>query len=117
MPYQAEISRENPTLFLFLVDQSGSMSDQMDGGRTKAQFVADVLNRTLYTVATNCTKADGVREYFDVSVLGYGGDSVTNGLPGTLASADTQSIRSVAEAVRGQVKVPRGGHEKSPPLD
>ena len=27
MPYSAEISRSNPTCFLFLIDQSGSMGD------------------------------------------------------------------------------------------
>ena len=47
MSYTAEISRSQPTAFLFLVDQSGSMDDKMASGRSKAQFVADVLNRTL----------------------------------------------------------------------
>jgi hypothetical protein len=98
MPYQAEISRDNPTLFLFLVDQSGSMGDEMDGGRSKSQFVADVLNRTLYTIVINCTRADGVREYFDIAVLGYGDDSVLNGLPGDLALGDVQAISAVADA-------------------
>lgn len=27
MPYSAEISRNNPTLFVFVIDQSGSMGD------------------------------------------------------------------------------------------
>ena len=47
MSYTAEISRSNPTALLFLVDQSGSMDDKMSTGRSKAQQVADVLNRTL----------------------------------------------------------------------
>ena len=29
MPYEAEISRSNPTAFVFLVDQSGSMADKL----------------------------------------------------------------------------------------
>ena len=39
MTYEAEISRVNPTCFLFLVDQSGSMVERWGGdtGRTKAQ--------------------------------------------------------------------------------
>ena len=43
MPYQAEISRSNPSCFLFLIDQSGSMSDPFAGGeakRKKADLVA-----------------------------------------------------------------------------
>ena len=73
MTYVAEISRDNPTAFLFVIDQSGSMDEKPEGGRSKAEFVSDVLNRTLYTLITNCSKADGVRHYFDVGVLAYGG--------------------------------------------
>ena len=69
MPYQAEISRDNPTCFLFVIDQSGSMDEITETGRSKAAFVADVLNKTLYTLVTSCTKADGIRSYFDVGVI------------------------------------------------
>ena len=47
MPYEAQISRNQPTAFLFLVDQSYSMTDKMSTGRSKADFVADVLNKTI----------------------------------------------------------------------
>jgi hypothetical protein len=73
MPYSSEISRDNPTAILFVIDQSGSMDEQMTSGKSKAVFVADVLNKTFYTLVTNCTKADGVRNYFNVGVIGYGG--------------------------------------------
>jgi hypothetical protein len=86
MTYSAEISRTSPTAFLFLVDQSGSMQDTMTNGKSKAQFVADVLNRTLATLITRCTKSEGTRNYFDVGVLGYAGASVENGLQGPLTS-------------------------------
>ena len=52
MPYQAEISRDNPTCLLFVIDQSGSMGEKTESGRSKAHFVADVLNKTLYTLVT-----------------------------------------------------------------
>ena len=71
--YDAEISRSQPTTYLFLVDQSGSMSDQMGSSqRSKAQFVADVLNKTLRDLVVRCTRDEGVRDYFSVGVLGYG---------------------------------------------
>jgi hypothetical protein len=79
MTYSAEISRDHPTAILFVIDQSRSMEDQIAGGRPKAEFVADVLNKTVYTLVTNCSKADGVRRYFDVGVLSYSGDGVGNG--------------------------------------
>jgi hypothetical protein len=66
MAYSAEISRDNPTCILFVIDQSGSMDERMATGKPKADFVADVLNKTIYTLVTNCTKADGVRNYFDI---------------------------------------------------
>ena len=79
MPYQAEISRENPTCILFVIDQSGSMDEITEAGRSKAAFVADVLNKTLYTLITSCSKSDGVRNYFDVGVIAYAGSQVTSG--------------------------------------
>ena len=84
MTYEAQISRSSPTAFLFVVDQSGSMSDKMASGRSKAEFVADALNRTLMNLITRCTKSGGVRDYFDVGVLGYGGAGVANGFGGKL---------------------------------
>ena len=48
----------------------------------KSEFVADVLNKTVYTLVTNCSKADGVRDYFHIGVIGYGGAGVTAGLGG-----------------------------------
>jgi hypothetical protein len=98
MPYAAEISRDNPTAFLFVIDQSGSMDEKPEGGRSKAEFVSDVLNRTLYTLVTNCSKADGVRRYFDVGVLAYGGSDVATGFGGPLSAGIIHSITEVAEA-------------------
>ena len=78
--YSAEISRDNPTCIMFVIDQSGSMDELMSHGKSKAVFVSDVLNKTIYTLVTNCTKADGVRNYFDIGVVTYGGAGVSAGL-------------------------------------
>lgn len=82
MPYQAEISRLNPTCFLFLLDQSGSMSDPFAGGagRSKADELATIINRLLASLVIRCSKDEGVRDYFDVGVFGYGGAQVKPGL-------------------------------------
>ena len=98
MAYSAEISREHPTCFLFVIDQSGSMDERTESGRSKAQFVADVLNKTLYTLFINCQKADGVRNYFDVGVLAYGGDTVGSGFGGALETAPIHPIKAVGDA-------------------
>jgi len=101
MSYSAEISRDNPTCILFVIDQSGSMDEQMSTGKSKASFVADVLNKTIYTLVTNCTKADGVRNYFDIGVITYGGDRVGNGLQGNAS----QAICSIVDLASAPLRV------------
>lgn len=93
--YTAEISRSNPTAFLFLVDQSGSMDDKMSSGRSKAQQVADVLNRTFATLITRCTKSEGTRNYFDIGVLAYGANGSYNGFQGQLANSILHPISDI----------------------
>ena len=74
MAYSAEISRANPSAFLFLIDQSGSMDDPFgrQPDERKADGVADAINRLLQNLVIKCTKSEGVRHYFDVGVIGYG---------------------------------------------
>jgi len=98
MSYSAEISRSNPTVFLFLVDRSGSMSDKMASGRSKSQFVADALNRTLATLITRCTKAEGTRDYFSIGVITYGGEGIVNGFQGELSSSILNPISKIESA-------------------
>lgn len=97
MAYEAQISRGNPTAFLFVVDQSGSMSDKMSSGKCKAEFVADALNRTLMNLVTRCTKAEGVRDYFEIGVLGYGGNEVGNGFSGSLGATVLNPISAIEQ--------------------
>ena len=73
MSYQAEISRASPTAIVMVMDQSTSMNQRLKSGQSKAAFLADVLNKTLYTIITSCSKAEGVRDYFHVGVVAYGG--------------------------------------------
>jgi hypothetical protein len=108
MSYSAEISRTSPTAFLFLVDQSGSMQDVMDNGKSKAQFVADVLNRTFATLITRCTKSEGTRDYFEVGVLGYSGSTAVNGLAGALSGSILHPISQIeANPVRVEDRIKR----------
>lgn len=74
MPYTTEISRTNPTCILFVVDQSSSMAKPFGGapGKSKAEGVADAINRLLQNLVLKCAKADGVRDYFQLGVIGYG---------------------------------------------
>jgi hypothetical protein len=71
MPYSAEISRNNPTAFLFAIDRSGSMGEPMGVGESKAKVLSDVMNRFFSELLIKCTKTEGVRNYFEVGVIGY----------------------------------------------
>lgn len=95
--YEAEISRSNPAAYVFLVDQSASMNEAMANGQTKAEFVADVINRTIRDLVIRCTREEGVRDYFDVAVIGYGGNGIGNALPGPLAKQWIHPISAIAD--------------------
>lgn len=99
MPYNAEISRANPSCFLFLIDQSGSMSDPFGGssgaGRSKSQELADALNHLLQTLVTRCAKGEEVLNRFEVGVTGYG-QFLGSALQGVLAGQDIVPIRDIA---------------------
>ena len=88
MSYTAEISRANPTCFVFLIDQSLSMSDPIGGSAVpmrKADAVAEAINGFLSELCVKCAKEDGVRDYFHVAVIGYGaevGPAFRGGLAG-----------------------------------
>src|SRR6267142_4587998 len=72
--YSAQITRANPTCIVLLIDQSGSMSDPFSGDAVmkKSDFVADVVNHTLHDLVIRCTKTEEVRNYYYISVIGYG---------------------------------------------
>ncbi|HWO88312.1 MAG TPA: vWA domain-containing protein [Gemmatimonadales bacterium] len=117
MPYSAEISRANPSCFVFVIDQSASMLDVLDPiniqqldkplvidgrsythtaqGRTKAQAVADAINRLLQDLVIKCAKSEGVRDYYYVAVIGYGGN-VGPAFSGALAGRDLVPISEIA---------------------
>jgi hypothetical protein len=107
MPYAAQISRNSPTAFLFVVDQSSSMADKMVSGRSKAGFVADALNRNLASLVIRCTKFEGVRDYFDIGVIGYGA-GVGNGLSGALGLQILNPI-SVSSALPYALRIAESG--------
>lgn len=77
--YSQSITREHRTAFLLLLDRSGSMRERVlfDGREvTKACAVAETANRFLFELTERARRSDGVRDYYDVAVLSYSGDSV-----------------------------------------
>ncbi|PJT47100.1 hypothetical protein CWI85_29815 [Streptomyces albidoflavus] len=98
MAYTAEISRSNPACIIFLVDRSRSMAGAIGGDipQPKAEVVADAINRLLYELTIKCAKESGVRDYFQVSVIGYG-ESVGPAFSGKLAERDLIPLSLIAD--------------------
>lgn len=98
MPYSAEINRSKPTAFFFLIDQSGSMDDAwgVDTHKRKCDAVSDAINRLLSTLVLRCAKGEDVRDYFQVGVIGYGGN-VRSGFGGVLANRQFVPISEIAD--------------------
>jgi hypothetical protein len=98
MSYLAEISRTNPSCFVFLIDQSGSMQDpfgSVTSTKTKAMGVADGINRLLQNLVIKCTKSEGIRDYYHVAVIGYGGKGVEPAFTGNLKGKQIVPISEI----------------------
>ena len=96
MAYSAEISRQNPSCFLFVIDKSGSMGDNFSNPpKPKAQGVSDAINKLLSNLVIKCAKSEGVRDYYYVGVLGYGKD-IAPAFSGAIAGKDLVSISEIA---------------------
>lgn len=91
--YTQEITRSHRAAFVLLLDQSTSMQQQVQFGRltaTKAQMVAYTANSLITELIDRCRRSDGIRNYYDIAVIGYSGESVRSLLP-------REGFNSVAE--------------------
>ena len=114
MPYSADISRANPACFLFLVDQSGSMTQALSGqpGQRKMDAAADAINRILATLSQRCSQGMDIRDYFDIGIISYSTDGtghpiITSVLPGTAPEQPflpISQVENVAEVEERQVR-------------
>lgn len=113
--YTQSITRAHPTAFILLIDASGSMSEPIRfHGRsmTKAEAVAAVTNELLFELIERARREDGVRPYYDIAVLGYGGDNEVRSM--LLGGQELVSVRELAafdvQQVRetGEFRLPNG---------
>lgn len=120
MAYTAELSRTHPGCILFLIDRSGSMSWRFGGDAsiTKKQGLADVLNRLIQNLIIRCTRADGVRNYFDIGVIAYGQiGGIQSALGGALAGRYLVPIRELQEnPLRIEDRIGGALHEGGMPI-
>ena len=89
-PYTAQITRNTPTAFIFLVDQSVSMKriTTLNGEQMSlAEAVARIVNYQINELVLRCVKMGETRHYYDIAVIGYGHE-VYSGWNGVLAGRD-----------------------------
>lgn len=113
MPYEAEVSRSNPSAFLFLIDTSGSMLDPFGNGsgKRKAEGVSDAVNQLLQNLAIKCSKSEGIRDYFEVGVISYGKEvkpAFSGRLSGRILAPISEVANNPARLVERTKKVDDG---------
>lgn len=104
--YTSRISRNNPTAFVILIDQSGSMEEltSYNGEQMpKSEAVTLIVNALLTEIINRSTREDGVRDYFDIAVYGYHGETVASLLPET--KGDFMALGKLADNVRRNVEL------------
>jgi uncharacterized protein YegL len=99
--YTAEINRNHPLFFVFLIDQSASMREPMAGGesgQSKADGVATSINGLLAELVQQSSADEEVIDRVYVGVIGYGSSAgVGPAFGGALAGRDVVPISEIAD--------------------
>lgn len=112
MNYTATINSRNKTAILILLDRSGSMSEliSFNGQRmSKAEVLAEITNRLIFELICRARRSDGVRNYFDVALIGYAGDAlqpVVGDRKGFIPITEFESMTQIKPA-RGGFALPQ----------
>ena len=88
--YTAQITRNTPTAFIFLIDQSVSMrkTTTLYGEEMPmAEAVARIVNHQLNELVLRCVKGSETRDYYDIAIIGYG-EKAYSGWKGELEGRD-----------------------------
>lgn len=94
--YSQSITREHRTAFIIALDLSGSMCEVVttpEGERTKAEVLCSITNNLLFELIERARRHDGVRDYYDVAVIGYSGA----GIRPLIGQSDFISIKELAQ--------------------
>ena len=90
IPYTAQITRNTPTAFIFLVDHSVSMEQTttlFGEEMTMAEAAARIVNNQINELVLRCVKMGDTRHYYDIAVVGYG-EGAYSGWQGELEGRD-----------------------------
>ena len=88
--YTAQITRNTPTAFICLIDQSVSMQKYTTlygEEMPMAEAVARIVNHQLNELVLRCVKGSETRDYYDIAIIGYG-ENAYSGWKGELEGRD-----------------------------
>ena len=91
----SNMRREGYQAFFLAIDCSGSMAEPIHfrgGCKAKSEVVATIANELLFELIERARRSDGVRDYYDIAVLGYHGDDEVTPL-----LADRAAMHTVCE--------------------
>lgn len=72
--YSQEITRKHRAAFVIVLDRSKSMQELIRFGKltmTKAEALAYIANSLITELIDRCRRTDGLRNYYDIAVIGY----------------------------------------------
>lgn len=100
-----QISSTKPALIIFLLDQSGSMADEIgnNSATSKSDALADAINDIIMEIGGRCLSKGEIRNRFELAVIGYGQDNdhAQSAWQGELAGRWIVSISEVYEKPLG----------------
>ena len=77
--YKQEITRKHRTAFVIAIDQSQSMAEMVSFNGcmiSRALAVSHISDQIIHELTLRARRDDGVRDYFDIAVLGYSNEEV-----------------------------------------
>lgn len=99
--YDKPITRKDPSMFLFMLDCSASMSEPIEYNgveMTKSDALSRIINITLEEIKSRCRREEGFYDYFHIAVIGYGDDTVESMLDYVIPDKQVIPISELAHA-------------------
>lgn len=115
--YNARITTKTPSAFIFMIDQSGSMSEptQLDGIRmSKAEAVSVIISSLIEEIMSRCKRDGGYKDYLHFVVLGYSGGTLRSVITGDvdnctfLTPSQLANIKKPVKTIERERILPNG---------
>lgn len=108
MSHTAEIRKDQRTLFVFLIDQSGSMHEKWGSSNIrKEDKVAEEVNKVIYNLMSKSTNQSSgeLFDRFDVACIGYGNNQ-RSAFEGMLSGREMVNAKELYELVPATETIP-----------